>query len=106
MKGYATHIIARRNRLHRKALRSKTEKDWEIYRKARNQATWSIKSAKRFYYERLIKDDQCGRISWRLLNSFMGKRQNHAISLISDGCSTATDTQAICELFNEYTFFP
>ena len=24
------------------------------------------------------------------------------VSLISDGCSTATDTQAICELFNEY----
>ena len=54
MKGYVTCIIARRNRLHRKALRSKTEKDWEIYRKARNQATWSIKSAKRFYYERRL----------------------------------------------------
>ena len=67
-------LITERDKLERKAIITKQESDWLIYKKARNRTNTDLRKAKTEYYSKKIANQKCNtKQAWETINSLIGK---------------------------------
>jgi hypothetical protein len=61
-------LITEREKLKRKAIITKQESDWLIYKKARNQTNTELRKAKTDYYSITIANQKCNpKQAWKTI---------------------------------------
>ena len=96
-------LITERDKLKRKAIITKQESDWLIYKKARNQTNTELRKAKTDYYSKKIANQRCNpKQAWKTINSLIGKGKKPTIinELIINE-SKLTNPTEIAEGLNE-----
>ena len=97
-------LITERDKLKRKAIITKQESDWLIYKKARNQTNTELRKAKTDYYSKKIANQRCNpKQAWKTINSLIGKGKKPTIinELIINE-SKLTNPTEIAEGLNEF----
>ena len=97
-------LITERDKLKRKAIITKQESDWLIYKKARNQTNSGLRKAKTDYYSKKIANQKCNpKHAWKTINSLIGKGKKPTIinELIINE-SKLTNPTEIAEGLNEF----
>ena len=94
-----------RNYRHKKAQKSGSNNDWQVYRSLRNMVTSSIRQAKKCYYSNLIEENKNDSSKlWKTIKSVISTsvRSSQVESLVIDG-EDITDPATISARFG--TFF-
>ncbi|CAB4036778.1 Hypothetical predicted protein, partial [Paramuricea clavata] len=97
-------LITERDKLKRKAIITKQESDWLIYKKSRNQTNTELRKAKTDYYSKKIANQKCNpKQAWKTINSLIGKGKKPTIinELIINE-SKLTNPTEIAEGLNEF----
>ena len=96
-------LITERDKLERKAIITKQESDWLIYKKARNQTNTDLRKAKTDYYSKKIANQKCNpKQAWKTINSLIGKvKKSTTINELIINESKLTNPTEIAEVLNE-----
>ena len=99
------HLIITRDNLKRKAIMTKLDTDWEMYKKARNETNTKLKQAKRDYFSTKISaNKQNPKAAWKTINTLLGKHyQPSRVNELNVNDIKLTKPNDIAEGFN--TFF-
>ena len=72
--------IKHRNKLLKKAKRTKTDEDWRLYKISRNTTYYKIRSSKANFFKAAINDNVNNpRIYWDHLNTLIKGKNVHAL---------------------------
>ena len=85
---------------HKKAKKGRSTEDWEQYRRLRNQATWSLRKAKKEHFEQL--SEQSARNPqkvWKELDRLLGGKYKHSIDFLKVEGEVIMDKQNIAKEF-------
>lgn len=91
-----------RDYLHKKALRSKEESDWLLFKASRNRVTSKIKQAKKDYLDEAILCSQNAKETWKRIKEFLpSSKAKGPASLNIDG-SSIRDSTEMANAFNNF----
>ena len=96
--------IRERDRMKRKAKRTKLDSDWTLYKKSRNSVTAMIRRAKRSYVsESILNNTGDSTAMWKSLRRIMPKKRNvGSIPKITVDRKEITGSKNIASCFNDY----
>jgi hypothetical protein len=90
--------------LHERALRSKLETDWDLYKASRNRVTFKIREAKRNFVEEAI--DQCTtrpKDMWSRLKQFLPSKQSSTMCThLQTDNGNITSFEAMANCFSDF----
>ena len=93
-----------RNRLKRKAIKTKDPFIWNQFRMVKNQVNWEINSAKKAYYENAF-NNCCGdqRKTWKTINELTSRKSNKTVinEMEYSGVNSEDQTD-IAEMLNSF----
>ena len=92
-----------RDLLKKKALKSGSQHDWSIFKKARNAVNYSIRSAKSKYYRRKLNENAGDlKTTWKVLNDLMGKKSavTEVNEILTSTNTTLKNAEHIANHFN------
>jgi hypothetical protein len=94
--------IKHRNKLLKKARRTKTDEDWRLYKISRNTTCYKISSAKANFLKTAINDNVNNpRIYWYHLNTLIkGKNVQQHITLQVENNELTSDPNRVAQAFN------
>ena len=94
--------IQHRNKLLRKARRTKTDEDWRLYKISRNTTYYKIRSAKANFFKTAINDSVNNpRVYWDHLNTLIkGKNVQQHITLQVENNELTSDPNKVAKAFN------
>ena len=93
--------IATRNRLYKKALRSKVNTDLDKYKKYRNKLTSIIRLSRKLYYSNKILSTQNNNSLWNIIKDLIGKKK-HINTNINVNGQNINNLEECANLFNDY----
>ena len=93
-----------RDRLKRKAIKTKDQFNWNQFRMVKNQVNWEINSAKKAYYENAFNNcygDQ--RKTWKTINELTSRKSNKTVinEMEYNGVNSGDQTD-IAEMLNSF----
>ena len=92
-----------RDSLKKKAIKSGSQHDWSIFKKARNAVNYSIRSAKSKYYRRKLNENAGDlKTTWKVLNDLMGKKSavTEVNEILTSTNTTLKNAEHIANHFN------
>ena len=95
-------MIYRRDYLHRSAIRSKSETDWNLYKKMRNIVSLTIRNVKKsYYFNQINTSSDNSSAMWKTLKNILPSKKSHAD--ISNPVEIDV-SEEICHLNNQFKF--
>ena len=93
-----------RDHFKRKAIKTKNENDWKLYRSFRNAANIALRNAKREYYAaKFLNNKTNPKHAWKTVNEILGRSQKQdAVNEIKLPEKTVTSTRELVNVFNDY----
>ena len=90
-----------RNRLHRKAVKSKNPVDWIKYKEVKNSVNMQVRKCKSDYYCNLIEESKNQPKSlWKHLNNITSRKSNSNVSSLSADGNNHTSPYDIAQTLN------
>ena len=90
-----------RNRLHRKAVKSKNPVDWIKYKEVKNSVNMQVRKCKSDYYCNLIEESKNQPKSlWKHLNNITSRKSNSNVSSLSADGNNHTSPYGIAQTLN------
>ena len=94
-------IMNERNRLYRKAIKSKNPVDWTKYKEVKNSVNTQIRKCKSDYYCNVIEESKSQPKSlWKHLNNITLRKPNSNVSSLLDDGKSYTLSQDIAQTLN------
>ena len=93
-----------RDHFKRKAIKTKNESDWKLYKSFRNAANIALRNAKREYYAAKFLNNKTKRKhAWKTVNEILGRSQKQdTVNEIKLPEKTVTSTRELVNVFNDY----
>ena len=88
---------------HRKAVKTNSERQWSLYKKAKAFVNKQLKKCKADYYIDLINKNKGNSSSlWKTLNDITQRKSNSSVSCIEAESVSYTNTKSIAEVLNNH----
>ena len=91
-----------RDYLHLKAIRTKEEADWTLFKAARNRVIAKIKQGKRDYLDEAILSSHSSKETWKRIKEFLPSSRSNGPATINTEGSSISDKLQIANTFNNF----
>ena len=91
-----------RDYLHEKAIQSKLETDWNLFKAARNRVSTRIKQAKRDYLDEAILSSQNSKETWKRIKEFLPTSKTRSPATVKIAGASISDKRSIADAFNHF----
>ena len=97
-------MLFRRDFLKRKAIKTKEENDWKLYKSSRNAVNIAMRNAKKEYYAmKIANHNKKLKQAWKTINDILGRnRKQNIVNEIKLVDKTVTSTEELVEVFNDH----